>query len=437
MFLTRSLVMKYLSFFVLVWFGKIKAQEYEILQHLYPIKIVQLSQLNSPERECNLSILPNSQSLYFMTTRDLRGGTGGNGDVYVSHFENSSWQEPHSLESINTLSGEDEPTFSKDGSEMYYQSWAGDWKSLGGPYYRAEFRNGNWVKKGSMGSNINMFFALQSSANLGYGTDGMAVSPDGNLFIVACGPDYNGPMDLYYSQKTKQGWTFPELMSISTYGDERSVFIAADNRTLYFSSDGMGGMGGLDIFKVRIEDNGKLGKPVNIGEPFNTPEDDMGFVASADGKSAFFIRNLDIYFADISALSENIKPILPRTEDTVLQLPPVVKNSPHPDPPIQQETLRVYFDHDIFSLNPDQLIKIQGFSSKNQKIHLHGYCDSDGSISYNLKLARRRCETVKSELIKQGVDANVIQIHVHGEADPAETNSSDEGKARNRRVEIN
>jgi hypothetical protein len=90
---------------------------------------------------------------------------------------------------------------------------------------------------------------------MGFGTDGMAVSADGKLFVVACGPDYRGPMDLYYSIKGNQGWTFPKIMGVSTTGDERSVFIAADNRTIYFSSDGMGGFGGLDLYQFEMPDN--------------------------------------------------------------------------------------------------------------------------------------------------------------------------------------
>ena len=228
------------------------SQNYEILKHEKPINIVPLHQLNSNLRECNLSILPNGNSLFFMSTRQMKGGGIGNGDIYQSEYMNGEWQHPIPLQSVNTTSGEDEPTFSSDGQEMFYQSWAGDWKNTGGPYYRAENRQGKWIKSGSMGSNINQFFRNESEANFGYGTDGMAVSADGNLFIVACGPNYNGPMDLYYSIKKADGWTYPELMAVSTNGDERSVFIAADNRTIYFSSDGMGGFGGLDIFKVRI-----------------------------------------------------------------------------------------------------------------------------------------------------------------------------------------
>ena len=407
------------------------SQEYEILKHDYPILIQELTQLNSKSRECNLSILPNSKSIYFMSDREMKSGTSaGNGDIFRSDFEDGAWSSPIDVgSSINTYSGEDEPTFSSNGIEMYYQSWSGDWKNTGGPYYRAKFENGVWIKKGSIGRNISLFLADQSDLNFGYATDGMAVSPDGKIFIVACGPDYEGPMDLYYSIKKENGWTYPELFGVSTEGDERSVFIAGDSKTIYFSSDGMRGFGGLDIFKVKIQENGKLGKPVNIGAPFNTAKDDMGFVASADGKSAFFIRNLDIYFADISMLNTDIKP-------EIIQEVPKEKEVLTPKKIDKSEKLELtlFFDFDQTTiLNKAELDKIK---KTNQSIQVQGYCDSDGSNTYNTDLANRRCEAVISELKSLGFEESTIKKVIHGESNPFSNNKTEKGKALNRRVVV-
>ena len=425
--------MKYTTLFILAVVVNGFAQDYQILEHNQPITIVPLPQLNTPERECNISILPSGNSLFFMSTRAMKGGRVGNGDLFQSDFINNAWQTPVPITSINTDSGEDEPTFSSNGKEMYFQSWANDWRSLGGPYYHAEKKHGQWVNTGSMGTNINRFFAMQAQAHMGYGTDGMAVSADGNLFIVACGPNYNGPMDMYYSVKNSDGWSFPKLMGISTEGDERSVFIAADNRTIYFSSDGMGGFGGLDIFKVEINENGKLGDPINIGAPFNTPNDDMGFVASADGKSAFFIRNLDIYFADISLLTEEIKPVITDTKEPTDE---PISSEPQNPKKMVIEPITVYFDHDKDNLTPHENSKLVNLPSSLAPIHIHGFCDADGSSDYNMNLAKRRCETVKNQLVERGIQRELIEIHVHGENDPAATNKTEIGKAANRRVII-
>ena len=416
-------------FFMLMLCGNIIAQEVEILKHDKSVKIIELSKLNSPERECNLSILPNGKSIYFMSKRQIKNGQGeGNGDIYRSDYVNGAWQKPVELgESINTFSGEDEPTFSQDGTVMFYQSWEGDWKSLGGPYYTARYKNGVWKKTGSMGANINKFFTDKFEKRDTYATDGMAVSANGQIFIVACGDDYGGPMDLYYSLKTNTGWTYPTIMSISTEGNERSAFIAGDNRTIYFSSDGMGGFGGLDIFKVCIEKDGKLGKPINIGAPFNTNSDDMGFVAAADGRSAFFIRNLDIYFADITALSEKLKPSNKEEPENKLTLK---ENGGKSD----KKEITIYFRQNESSVDPLELNKLLVINNKSSNIEIHGHCDVDGSSDYNLKLSERRCKAVMKELSKKGLGK--IKIYAHGESIQINSNPSEEGKADNRRALI-
>jgi hypothetical protein len=114
-------------------------------------------------------------------------------------------------------------------------------------------------------------------------------------------------MDLYFSVKKHGIWTFPQLLEVSTSGDERSVYIASDNKTVYFSSNGHGGFGKLDIFKT-MWNGTNTDEPVNIGKPFNTVKNDMGFVISGRGEAAYFIRDLDIYYADINDSKASLKP---------------------------------------------------------------------------------------------------------------------------------
>ena len=75
-----------------------------------------------------------------------------------------------------------------------------------------------------------------------------------------------------------------------------------DGQTLYFSSNGHSGMGGLDIFVSRIDENGKWGKPTNLGYPINTFKDENSVLVSSKGDLAIFASNreggygsLDLY----------------------------------------------------------------------------------------------------------------------------------------------
>jgi len=110
------------------------------------------------------------------------------------------------------------------------------------------------------------------------------------------------------SKRTSQGWGYMKRLPISTDKDERSVFLASDGKTLYFASNGYGGLGGLDIFKTTLNSDGTMGEVINIGEPFNSPRDDYGFILTGDGKEAYFIRDGNIQFADLREADERIKP---------------------------------------------------------------------------------------------------------------------------------
>jgi outer membrane protein OmpA-like peptidoglycan-associated protein len=421
------------------------SQEIEILVHPEKILISEIKQLNTDQRECNISIMPDGKTLFYMSTRALKnGGMMGNGDIYQSNFRNAIWQTPTALgENINTFSGEDEPSVDAEGKSIYYQSWDGDWRMKNGPYFNAKLGSKGWGKGVGLGGGITQFFAKESSANMGYGTDGMAVSSDGNLFIVACGPEYEGAMDIYYSIKKNGIWSYPKIMGVSTDGDERSVFIAGDNKTIYFSSDGHGGFGGLDIFKVVIEENGKLGEIINIGAPFNTAADDQGFVASVDGKSAFFIRNLDIFFADISELTEKIKPVNPTidTSSVVIKKETIITKKEIEEENIRAAEQTVYFDFNEYQLQETEKQKIiaslSPFENLQQvTVKLTGHCDNIGPSTYNDNLSNARITSVVAFLTKLGVNPLNIKSTAHGENIPAKSNESELGRKLNRRVEL-
>ncbi|MBL4753510.1 MAG: OmpA family protein, partial [Flavobacteriales bacterium] len=122
----------------------------------------------------------------------------------------------------------------------------------------------------------------------------------------------------------KKRWGSPFNMStvLNTKYNEEGVFMHPDGKTLYFSSKGHEGMGGYDIFKAIKDDNGVWGKPVNLGYPINTPDDDVFFVISASGKHGYYssIKNdgmgeKDIY--KVTFLGPEKQPVL-NNEDNLL-----------------------------------------------------------------------------------------------------------------------
>ncbi|MEO0584321.1 MAG: VWA domain-containing protein [Bacteroidota bacterium] len=293
-----------------------------ILDHKDRIQVSRLSILNSKARETNLSITPDGNYLFFMSLRGeqvwsrpymiFEGDSVYDGDIWYSRKINGKWGKPKCLPyGINSAMGEDEPNISANGSSLYFQSWNINWEYTGGPYYKTKRQDQDWGRPKGLGGGITEFFSRVQA------TDGMTLSPDERMFFVAAGNEYDEPMDIFISKLTGMGWTFCRRLPISTEGDERSVFMAGDGKTLYFASDGYEGLGGLDIYKTTIYADGSIGEVINIGAPFNTSGDDYGFTLTADGMEAYFIRNGDIYFADLKEADDRIRPTPLKIEHTI------------------------------------------------------------------------------------------------------------------------
>ncbi|HKJ07205.1 MAG TPA: OmpA family protein, partial [Flavobacteriaceae bacterium] len=101
----------------------------------------------------------------------------------------------------------------------------------------------------------------------------------------------------------------------------------------------------------------------------------------------------------------------------------------------------VYFHFDKATLKPsaeeklDENVTIMN-KYQNTKFFIEGHTDSIGSNAYNLDLSERRAASVKNYLISKGVSASNLESKGYGETQPIDTNDTDAGRAKNRRVEV-
>lgn len=253
-----------------------------------------------------------NESLMVFTTR--RPGENMNERVAVDHeyYEeifytekvNGVWQPAKNAGvPINTNYHNASVNISPDGKDMivYHDTNGGDL------FVSSRKPDGTWTAPRTM-EGINTEF-LESSAT---------ITRDGKmLYFTSNRPGGYGGTDIYSSELDKSGNRWINIKNlgplVNTELDEEGVFISAISQNLFFSSNGLAGMGDLDIYRSTFQaDKQEWGEPVNLGYPINSVENDIYFVLTADEKFAYMsslrqenLGEQDIYKIDM----QNWKPV--------------------------------------------------------------------------------------------------------------------------------
>ena len=265
--------------------------------------------INSPAHDYAPIITPDESVLVFTSRRE--GSTGGQKtkdneyfeDIYICYRKGESWTTPKQIsKNINFKFHDAAAALSSDGRELYLYIEEG-----GGDIYRSSFDGREWSEPEPLGPPINT----------DYWETSVSLTTDGSkMYFTSDRPGGFGGLDIYVSERQPDGsWGPPRNLGnkINTRGNEDAPFIHSDNKTLYFCSDEHPGLGGYDVFKSELKEDGWQ-RPVNMGYPINTPDDNFHFIVAADKKNAYYtsvqeggIGKADLY--RVTFLDEKVKQI--------------------------------------------------------------------------------------------------------------------------------
>ena len=285
--------------------------------------------VNTADPEYFPTITVDGQTILFtrlVTDERVQNPNKKQEDFFVSNLskitnlsENRVWEKAFPMPAaINTVQNEGAPTISADGRSLIFVACA---MNDAGEY--GENRQG----KGScdlfitkrLGNRWSDPENLPGYVNSNKWESQPSLSADGKTLYFIRGlknKKQQNDADIFVSTLLDDGrWGPPTRLpnTINTDETEESVLIHPDGKTLYFSSRGHKGLGGLDIFMSRMDENGNWGTPLNLGYPINTRFDENSLMVDATGDLAFFASNrtggfgdLDIYYFE---LPEQFKPV--------------------------------------------------------------------------------------------------------------------------------
>lgn len=200
-------------------------------------------------------------------------------DVYISYKNDSVWSEAINIGvPINTVDNDGAVCISSDGQEILIYK---DDKGDGN-IYSTKLQGNKWSLPKKLNSHIN---------SKSWEPSAFIAANGRTLYFTSDRPGGYGGTDIYKSEKTFDGEWGKALNlgpSINSIYDEDAPFLHPDGVTLYFSSNGHETMGGFDIFESSLLESGKWSDPINIGYPINSPDDEAFYVLSPDKRTAYY-----------------------------------------------------------------------------------------------------------------------------------------------------
>jgi hypothetical protein len=251
--------------------------------------------INGKYSEIAPVISPDGKTLYFTVANHPENKAQHDQDVWFSTLQtDSSWSKAINIGyPINNLANNGVISVSPDNNTLYLTGLYKKDGSFGGSGFSVSHRTTNgWSVPEPI--KIKNFYNQSEFQEACFGVDKKT------MIFSAKRKDSYGNNDLYVTFKTgKNEWSEPKNLGsqINTPFDEASPFLAADNKTLYFSTNGRPGYGDMDVFvSKRLDDTWqKWSEPLNLGPYINSVDFDAYFSLSAKGDYAFMVTGINSF----------------------------------------------------------------------------------------------------------------------------------------------
>jgi len=272
--------------------------------------------LNSVYLEDNPIVSADGNKIFFNSTRiyperywakykkiDLRYDY----DIYFSRKADGKWIAPENLgELINTNEDDVVVSINPEGNVVYYLSFKEGWRTMGGPFFRAEYHGKDWSNITAMGGGLSTFFKTYPGVIY---VAGASISAKGKEFYFSTNIcSESGVFDIWVTYFRNGEWSYPKNLGprINAIGANNTFpYMSYDERTLFFSSNGFGGYGRKEILFSILRDDG-WSLPLNVGNTVNTESDEYQMTLPGAGKPIYLVSDraggqggADIYIATL------------------------------------------------------------------------------------------------------------------------------------------
>ncbi|MBN2614721.1 MAG: OmpA family protein [Bacteroidales bacterium] len=398
-----------------------------------------------------VSFSPDGNTMYF-TGCQWPGGRGSC-DLYFSKKKGNEWQRPQPFYNINTSRWESQGVVSTDNRMLIFASRRPGGKGGSDLWLSLRQKNGQWGQPVDMGDSIN--------------TPGDEMAPflhpdNRTLYFSSNGRPGMGGFDLYFSRKDKNGhWSKAQNLGypVNTKSNELNLVVASDGSRAWLTSD-RDRKGNYDLYTFIPDSTMRPQKVVLIRgvvldrhskQPLQAqilvsrlPEGVVVDSLYSDPESGRFLlsvpaeRNLSLHVFKKGYLFASKHLLSEKQTDSTRQITILL------DSVAKGKSIRlnnVYFEVDQASLQPaatPELEKVVQFLKQHPalRVEIEGHTDNTGSAAHNLKLSLERAQTVYRYLVRQGIDGKRLTCKGYGNTRPVADNTTEEGRAANRRTEL-